>query len=880
MGEVASTGVTAVSNILATLFERRSSGGMTNFQKASCTLDASVKLYSYRVDDVWSSSYRVLENLARPDGGASAGDDDESGGTEKRRRRAVGGSGSTLESNPASITQSEQEEGGTMDPLFHKMSKTFDAGGAGGLLLHNLPVQHGACLDLNGDSPLPGLAVDPMVAMQSGADTHLHGSCRLVDCTALRQVVVAACAASPHAPPQTRHSPKEGPAAESAALSALTRMRACPGLDELYGMLTEFAIALRDDAAARAVLHAAGGGQAKRSTRSKKRGQAKSAEAAAGTGGEASPGEGGADSDSDVPLVGGGASPGGANSSGDEGGSGDEGDPLMGLEFDLNLGMTADGWDVMGMVGGGMGRSIPPTPATAGGAGGMLSPMASAAVQRSRRAMERVEGGSDAGGSPPPSWLAADDVDGAAADLDFGPADDGASLGGEDDSDAGIRALLGGGNLALPDATPMHMRGSFGGGGDDGGNTPPSAMSAATKPATGTDAAIAEGRALSSVFASVAAGGAGAATGRGLMGASAGIAAEYSAFDMSKLTTLHSGWAGLGHWKAHKPRAMPKRAAAATEGASREGADDGEEGGGAAASSKGASKSKKAKVSHMIDFSAPPPGKDAFALPARPGTLQLTAASRAEAIALGDKCNIAPLDMLYSLEDLSRTMLYPARVYSAAHELVEGGADHIVEGGDDAGDMYEDGDAELDTWDAHSVGADHGDDHGAPPVGLLSPSALQETKPSFIPDGGLVQAARKVARVEVAHARKAKQVDVKRLKTDIWQHLGRQPQVGAGGYVLEGAPPDADDAASSSAVAAAADTASAAASARGEGQGVSFIHDVVGALGATQPDGVTLPFFFTCVLHLANEKGLLLEGGEGGDLSDIFIRPATKENAL
>ena len=36
-----------------------------DFQKASCTLDASVKIYSYRVDDVWTSSFRVLENLNR-----------------------------------------------------------------------------------------------------------------------------------------------------------------------------------------------------------------------------------------------------------------------------------------------------------------------------------------------------------------------------------------------------------------------------------------------------------------------------------------------------------------------------------------------------------------------------------------------------------------------------------------------------------------------------------------------------------------------------------------------------------------------------------------------------------------------------------------------
>ena len=36
-----------------------------NFQKASCTLDASVKIYSYRVDDTYTSSYRILENLHR-----------------------------------------------------------------------------------------------------------------------------------------------------------------------------------------------------------------------------------------------------------------------------------------------------------------------------------------------------------------------------------------------------------------------------------------------------------------------------------------------------------------------------------------------------------------------------------------------------------------------------------------------------------------------------------------------------------------------------------------------------------------------------------------------------------------------------------------------
>jgi condensin complex subunit 2 len=40
-----------------------------NFTKASCTLDASVKIYSYRVDDVHLTSYKVLANLNRTDHG-------------------------------------------------------------------------------------------------------------------------------------------------------------------------------------------------------------------------------------------------------------------------------------------------------------------------------------------------------------------------------------------------------------------------------------------------------------------------------------------------------------------------------------------------------------------------------------------------------------------------------------------------------------------------------------------------------------------------------------------------------------------------------------------------------------------------------------------
>jgi condensin complex subunit 2 len=43
-----------------------------NFTKASCTIDACVKIYSYRVDDAHLTSYKVLANLNRTDGGKGA----------------------------------------------------------------------------------------------------------------------------------------------------------------------------------------------------------------------------------------------------------------------------------------------------------------------------------------------------------------------------------------------------------------------------------------------------------------------------------------------------------------------------------------------------------------------------------------------------------------------------------------------------------------------------------------------------------------------------------------------------------------------------------------------------------------------------------------
>ena len=79
-----------------------------NFTKASCTLDASIKIYSFRVDDVHLTSYKVLANLNRnqkpnenDDGMPPSEDLAESGGatTTKAPARKTARSVQTLETN-------------------------------------------------------------------------------------------------------------------------------------------------------------------------------------------------------------------------------------------------------------------------------------------------------------------------------------------------------------------------------------------------------------------------------------------------------------------------------------------------------------------------------------------------------------------------------------------------------------------------------------------------------------------------------------------------------------------------------------------------------------------------------------------------------------
>ncbi|KAK4576038.1 hypothetical protein RGQ29_026837 [Quercus rubra] len=132
----------------------------TNFQKASCTLEAGVKIYSVRVDSVHSEAYKVLGGINR------AGIEDEqetiidgdngqdTAHSKKETARKISPL-STLESSFEALNVKKFDVAFSVDPLYHQTSAQFDEGGAKGLLLNNLGV-YGGCRVLFDSFEVPG----------------------------------------------------------------------------------------------------------------------------------------------------------------------------------------------------------------------------------------------------------------------------------------------------------------------------------------------------------------------------------------------------------------------------------------------------------------------------------------------------------------------------------------------------------------------------------------------------------------------------------------------------------------------------------------------------------------------------------------------------
>eukprot|EP01083_Nonionella_stella_P144857 453024_1 len=128
--------------------ERQDGGDM--FMRASDTIDASVKIYSCRVDSVHSEMFRVLGGLNSSDKSRSA---DGLGPDGSAKPASSRGPSSTLvkPERASTINAVGQDLCYEVDPMFHKMASAFDEGGARGMLLHQLGVQGGCQIVFDSD---------------------------------------------------------------------------------------------------------------------------------------------------------------------------------------------------------------------------------------------------------------------------------------------------------------------------------------------------------------------------------------------------------------------------------------------------------------------------------------------------------------------------------------------------------------------------------------------------------------------------------------------------------------------------------------------------------------------------------------------------------
>ena len=94
------------------------------------------------MDDTHASSHRILESLSR-----TYADDEDNGQPAERGAAKVGTKAASNRLNIADTIEKDVEKNlnapkvdsvHTADPLFHKMSKAFDEGGAKGMLMTNL----------------------------------------------------------------------------------------------------------------------------------------------------------------------------------------------------------------------------------------------------------------------------------------------------------------------------------------------------------------------------------------------------------------------------------------------------------------------------------------------------------------------------------------------------------------------------------------------------------------------------------------------------------------------------------------------------------------------------------------------------------------------
>lgn len=373
---------------------------------------------------------------------------------------------------------------------------------------------------------------------------------------------------------------------------------------------------------------------------------------------------------------------------------------------------------------------------------------------------------------------------------------------------------------------------------------------------------------------------------------------DYSYFDVKMLRN----WAGPVHWKFPTVRKVQSKAQ--VEKSEKDASSTGEGGpvededGSSDLKSESSEQLKKStaadKKSVLVDFFADVPDLDALLKP--PSSTSSLVLSKLVVKRQEEKASelVLPVDTHIKIGLFFQRFLKPKLKYfkrqvseapSRDFTSIDFGASPSADARKDEGDESFGGGFGDDGY-----GYDGGyDDDGDSAVG-----ASQVDEITYSTDG-LVAAERMVEKIDVHYERVAKRVDVKKLKNSIWDHLGKDPEV-----VLttpkkkaaenEATPVKNDSGKRPREEEAEADVVELDTTFENVVESVAndVRVDVVlpvcsreyvlqtdsglcgGGVSIQVPSNVTVSFYFICMLHLANEKGLKLTGQD--DLCNFQIQ--------
>ncbi|KAF8998536.1 condensin complex subunit 2/barren [Cyathus striatus] len=126
---------------------RNNDDNSINFQRASCTLDGCVKIWTSRVDSVGTETGKLLSNLANEgrdeDDDGNGSDNPDADPTQAKKKKSHKPT-ATLVKDKLQLQNKKLELEFSVDPLFKKTCADFDEGGAQGLLMNHLSLGWGS----------------------------------------------------------------------------------------------------------------------------------------------------------------------------------------------------------------------------------------------------------------------------------------------------------------------------------------------------------------------------------------------------------------------------------------------------------------------------------------------------------------------------------------------------------------------------------------------------------------------------------------------------------------------------------------------------------------------------------------------------------------